>query len=399
MNTPASPAISIIIPAYNKEEYIDECLYSATHQTFSNIEIIIVDDGSSDKTLEKIRSVAHADSRIHVLSHTVNEGRHKARKTGVSHASGDYIIFLDADDSLELTACEGLYNFVKTRPDADIVRYGMNVYYDDSADNQLAFQLSALLNVTRGDLRNSEILQATFNPPNDLWVPWNVITSFIRTSIAQKAFSELLDTRLNKIEDGYEYLAICSLSQHLYSFVEFRALKYHFGRGISGKSTIPLSNFLRDQQSAYDVDQAVRTYANQYQSRGLNVAAQNFHLRTLRIIGDDFFDRLSVEDWDNALAAMQQTWGNDDTYIALHAHIYKVIYDELESTSDTVSDKYLRYAQLFRNCAKDLTIDDNNINLVTLYAIDAIQKIEERQSTLEKQNKKSLPLFWKNKNV
>ena len=89
--------VSIIIPAYNVEGYINRCLNSVINQTYSNIEIIVVNDGSTDGTLEIIKNYCNLDSRIKLIDIT-NHGVNYARKIGFSQATAEYIVFLDADD-------------------------------------------------------------------------------------------------------------------------------------------------------------------------------------------------------------------------------------------------------------------------------------------------------------
>ena len=92
-----STNVSIIIPAYNVENYIEKCLYSAVNQTMEDIEIIVINDGSCDKTLQKIEEFSKYDSRI-IIINKKNEGVQAARRDGIEYASGQYILFLDSDD-------------------------------------------------------------------------------------------------------------------------------------------------------------------------------------------------------------------------------------------------------------------------------------------------------------
>lgn len=97
--------ISIIIPAYNVEKYIEKCLDSVITQTYKELDIIIVDDGSKDATGNIADSYAKKDPRIHVI-HQANGGLPHARNTGLKYAEGEYIMFLDSDDWLEPMCCE-----------------------------------------------------------------------------------------------------------------------------------------------------------------------------------------------------------------------------------------------------------------------------------------------------
>ena len=100
--------ISIIIPAYNAAEYLTECLESVLAQSMHELEIIVVNDGSTDDTKAICDSYAKADPRIHVM-HKANAGVSEARNTGISLAAGEYFWFVDADDTIAPNACEELY--------------------------------------------------------------------------------------------------------------------------------------------------------------------------------------------------------------------------------------------------------------------------------------------------
>ena len=93
------PTISVVVPVYNAEKTLKKSLTSVLKQRFQNFELILVDDGSTDKSLEICNAFAEKDERIHVI-HQANKGSFLARKTGVSHAQGRYVTFLDADDYL-----------------------------------------------------------------------------------------------------------------------------------------------------------------------------------------------------------------------------------------------------------------------------------------------------------
>ena len=91
------PLISVIVPIYKVEEYLDECLQSIVHQTYTHLEIILVDDGSPDRSGSICDSYARTDSRIQVV-HQSNQGLSCARNTGLHIATGSFISFIDSDD-------------------------------------------------------------------------------------------------------------------------------------------------------------------------------------------------------------------------------------------------------------------------------------------------------------
>lgn len=104
-----SPKVSIIIPCYNVEKYLKRCLLSIVKQTLKEIEIILVDDGSTDNTSMLCDEWAKKDSRIKVI-HKQNEGLGYARNSGLNLAQGEYIAFVDSDDYVDINMYEQLYN-------------------------------------------------------------------------------------------------------------------------------------------------------------------------------------------------------------------------------------------------------------------------------------------------
>lgn len=110
---------SIIVPVYKVEQYLERCVQSLLHQTYHDIEIILVDDGSPDRCPQMCDDYARIDARVKVV-HKVNRGLSDARNVGIRVASGDYLIFVDSDDYIELNACEQLALFTDTEYDVII---------------------------------------------------------------------------------------------------------------------------------------------------------------------------------------------------------------------------------------------------------------------------------------
>lgn len=121
-----SPLVSIIIPVYNVEPYLRQCLDSVLAQTLRDIEIIIVDDGSPDGSPAICDAYAAADPRVRVI-HKANAGLGYARNSGIEVATGRYIAFLDSDDYLDPRALERLYTLADAN-DLDIVRAARNEF-------------------------------------------------------------------------------------------------------------------------------------------------------------------------------------------------------------------------------------------------------------------------------
>ena len=124
--------VSVVIPVYNVEEFLGECLDSIKNQTLKDIEIICVNDGSTDKSLEILNEYASNDSRFTVIDQE-NGGHAVATNRGMKLATGKYIFFMDSDDILELTALEETYNVAESR-DVDFVIFQAINYYMDTGE-------------------------------------------------------------------------------------------------------------------------------------------------------------------------------------------------------------------------------------------------------------------------
>ena len=165
------PSISIIVPVYNAERFLDRCLKSIYSQTFSDYEIILVNDGSKDNSLALCRAYAEKDPRITVIDKE-NGGAGSARNKGIEIAKGEYLAFPDVDDWFEPKMYEDLYNLAK-KGDYDIVFSGANYYSQKGGEliythsvkcDSLAFEtaLDCRLNVMK------------FFPTSTIFdVPWN----------------------------------------------------------------------------------------------------------------------------------------------------------------------------------------------------------------------------------
>lgn len=121
---------SIIIPTYNSESFIEECLDSLLGQTYRHFEIICVDDCSSDDSLKIMKEFAEKDNRLKVLEHKVNTGVGIARNTGLLEARGDYVLFVDSDDSLRDSALSELAKIIDGS-NIDVVVFGVHPYLDE----------------------------------------------------------------------------------------------------------------------------------------------------------------------------------------------------------------------------------------------------------------------------
>ena len=144
--------VSVIIPCYNVEQYISEAIQSVINQTLCEIEIICINDGSTDNTPALLAQFAQNDKRITVISQE-NQGLSAARNTGLFYATGDYVYFFDSDDILELYALEMLYAKV-TNTSSQIVMFNSSVVYEDDElkNNFGSFEQGVCINLNYPDV-------------------------------------------------------------------------------------------------------------------------------------------------------------------------------------------------------------------------------------------------------
>lgn len=138
-----NPKVSVIIPAYNVESYIEKCVRSVLEQTYSNLELIVVNDGSLDKTAHIIDEISRQDSRF-VVVHKNNGGVSAARNSGLSLCTGDYVVFVDGDDYLA----------------SDYIEYMLSLVEQTGAD----FCLSRNCYTRKGEMQEQEDRIETLSP-------------------------------------------------------------------------------------------------------------------------------------------------------------------------------------------------------------------------------------------
>ena len=224
------PKVSIVIPAYNAEKTLAACLNSALNQTLRDIEVICVNDGSTDRTLEILMAFMRKDSRLHGLSFNYSGGTVFARKMGVQDATGDYIMFLDADDRLLPSACESAVRLI-TGKNVDILQFGVRV---ETTLDMTQAEKDEIVKVRELDLRGKDILSACFIKRRFLQVQWNKI---YRASLMKKAVASMPDVHLHRSEDMYMAFFYYYFAESFCSVTDGPFYVYNYLGRNRGKST------------------------------------------------------------------------------------------------------------------------------------------------------------------
>lgn len=193
------PTFSIIVPVYNVETYITKCLESIASQTFSDIEVILVDDGSSDESLSICKLFCAHDPRFRVFSKK-NEGQGIARNLGLSFATGEFICFIDSDDWVEPDLCEIAFKALKDN-DSDFFNFGVNFLNTEGAE------VKRFAKFKFSELNGHEIFYKALIDDQILSIVWNKV---FRRSIIVK--NEISFPDIRAIEDIYFSRAISKIS-------------------------------------------------------------------------------------------------------------------------------------------------------------------------------------------
>lgn len=200
----ADAKISIIIPAYNVEKYIQRGVSSALHQTFSSVEVVVVDDGSLDSTWDILQT--YSDDARMVLARQENSGVSVARNHALDLASGDFVLFLDSDDWLEPDTCEQLIRIQRLCPDSLIAAGAYFVSIDDGEE----LRADQTVDMAIEDLSSDEAI-LNFGIFNTIHIGSSCYKLFSRDLIENHHLR--FDENVSHTEDGlfvFRYLKLCN---------------------------------------------------------------------------------------------------------------------------------------------------------------------------------------------
>lgn len=226
MDKPMEQLVTVVIPVYGVEKYLDRCVNSVVGQTYSNLEILLIDDGSPDRCPEMCEEWARKDPRIRVI-HKENAGLGMARNTGIEQATGDYICFFDSDDYIHNDTIENALGLALAQ-NAQIVVFGSQ---DVDADGKIMATFVPATGMTcfRGEAVREDFLPDLIDPRHrDANYPELMLSAcccLFDMELIQRTRFRFVSERQNISEDGYSLI-------WLYRYVESVALlpeaKYYY---------------------------------------------------------------------------------------------------------------------------------------------------------------------------
>ena len=251
-----SPLVSIIIPVYNVAKVLENTLYSIVNQTFTQIEIIVVNDCSPDDSDSIIRKFMNIDKRIKYIKHDQNLSSSQARKNGVSIALGKYVMFVDGDDELTPNCVEIAYDTIEKKK-VDMVNFGTQVINCGNMTQSRIDCNQRMLKPHNG-LITGDIQKACFIDRKFSFNIWNKI---YKANICKKAFKAVEDGNFPKAQDLYAFFYISKFATSYYG-IDDQLYKYNFGLGVTGGDNIDIPRFKKLISESWVIDALKRDHTN-----------------------------------------------------------------------------------------------------------------------------------------
>ena len=352
--------ISIVVPVYNVADYLEECIDSLRNQRKGNIEIIFIDDCSTDQSLQILEKASLEDCRIRVIKNNENRGRLYARKCGVMAAEGDYIMFLDGDDFYSEEACENAYVAI-VKYGTDILQFGMNII---NAGNAPQFELDSFERFAvpyEGEMIRGNVLEVCFR---DEKYNYNLVNKIYKASLCKRAFEVMDDNYYCMAEDMLAYFVLAYFAD-TYMGIPNKLYNYNFAIGVSKPGTLDLDGLDRcccgaDSIAAVkrflDIQGTFDKYEEVYKRMERRILSDNF---------DAWYYRLPFEERHKGYKIFERHWGKDKVILGLLYDIENKQFDinqkrnsiedkdnELESKNNELANKSREFEELKRICAE-----------------------------------------------
>lgn len=211
LNFSVIPEISIILPTFNRAEYLSDCINSVLNQTFRDWELIIVDDGSQDNSFEIIDPLIHKFENIRYIKHRNRKAAY-ARNAGIQASFGTYITFIDSDDKYKPDHLQSRLDYMKSHPEIDLIEGGVEIEGEMWVPDY--YQPNQLINVSEG------VLGATFFGRRDIFFELN---GFSKMDIFEDTDLWLRAEKMcktEKIKEPKTYIYIRSKSSTTKDFIK-----------------------------------------------------------------------------------------------------------------------------------------------------------------------------------
>ena len=329
-----APRISIILPAYNAANRIGQAIESVLNQTLRDLELICVDDGSTDATAETIRAYAAKDARVRLVAHDGNRGILMTRQTGVTQASGQYIMCLDSDDQLEPHACATALEAIE-RAGADMLHFGTN--YQGREGFQTAAEAifqrdSDGGNGWEGTRAGVDLLEAFFIAKTLHWSVWSKICT---AALAKKVYALFGDERCDMAEDAMITFLMLANAPRV-AYLADKLYIYHIGIGITADVSVAKARAVATEYRVYQLLMQGLTAQQQGDPR-IAAAAAALHDELLDAVMWNLMHLRDPESYQALKTSLSRFIGEDALIMELQAYTAR-----LEKHWEEAEKHYLR---------------------------------------------------------
>ena len=222
------PKVSVIVPAYNDAGTLKRTVKSCLLEKACPIEVVVVDDASTDETLSVAMDMAKRDSRVRVIHHEKNLQALEARRSGMAACKGSFVLFLDADDWLDPEVCSAS-RAVQQETNADIVAFSIVPEYPIRKPSpEVVLGRSEMYTTPDILAEGPDIVHATFR---DDRVSWSLCGKLFAKTLLERAFAHIPRQRMFQCEDAYLYFVIASLAARLVGRANLPVYRYSMGTG------------------------------------------------------------------------------------------------------------------------------------------------------------------------
>lgn len=324
------PLFSFVVPTHNGSAHIAECLSSILSQDEGDLEVVVVDDASSDDTVGIVSEVAESDPRVRLLTRPENGGTLRARRDGVLATTGDRVLLVDQDDELAPGALALVSDAVR-RLDPDVLHFGVRVEADNPSAERAAAGMTSFLTPRPRRLEGLEILTTQFAECDGF--DWHVHHKAFRGSLAREAWAAAEDLRLTLSDDLYASFLVCSMASTYEAVPDAAWYVYHLGRG----ETFGSRTTVRDICSIAERDLTALRLVGEFADSGV-VARPDWAERVSDVrerlaehMMNELHDGLAPRERRAALEAVLQGWPAD----AVAAELYRFVRDRAYALYDS----------------------------------------------------------------
>lgn len=303
---------SIVMINYNGEKTVKRAVQSMLDQDYPDVEIICVDDASTDSGIDYLKECSEKHSNVRLVRHEVNKGRNSGRISGMKAATGDYILFLDSDDELCPNLCSTLAKVLEKKQ-YDIVGFGTEIVFEGVFSDESKRANEELLMLPEGEILGDDIIDSYFNTGSINFTVWNKCYS--RELIA-KVLGVIKDEVLNLSEDYYLSFIVSHYATSYFGISD-KLIKYSFGNGISTAKKMTFEKILSNAvflKAAYD---SCRLFVDETGLGKNEIAHADSGERDC--IGGLFIKMryLSAEEKEKAFAFIRKTFGDNKVIASL----------------------------------------------------------------------------------